>query len=122
MPPVLQKSFCFFILLFSFLASAAQDREIKSIANQPSSEAFDLLKDRKGYAWTRKSSGQLVSRGVLIEARLLTVAPSGGTATGALERRNTLTVSVTEQHLYLQLNGTSAESDLHTHPAAPLAR
>lgn len=43
-------------------------------------------------------------------------------ATGALERRNTLTVSVTEQHLYLQLNGTSAESDLHTHPAAPLAR
>jgi penicillin-binding protein 1A len=43
--------------------------------------------DKKGYAWTRKTApGQLVSRGDLIEARLLTVAESGETATAELEQ------------------------------------
>ncbi|KHK96060.1 hypothetical protein LK09_17100 [Microbacterium mangrovi] len=37
-------------------------------------------------------------------------------ATTGLERRNTLTVSVTERHVYLELNGTSVESDIHDHP------
>ncbi|MDW4572956.1 YaeQ family protein [Microbacterium sp. M3] len=34
-------------------------------------------------------------------------------ATGALERRNTLTVSITERRLYLDLNGSSFESEIH---------
>lgn len=36
------------------------------------------------------------------------------TATAQLERRNTLTVSVTERRLYLDLNGASFESDVHS--------
>lgn len=36
----------------------------------------------------------------------------------ALGRRNTMTVSVTERHLYVDLNGTSVESDIHTVTAA----
>jgi uncharacterized protein YaeQ len=35
------------------------------------------------------------------------------TAARGLERRSTLTVSVTERHLYVDLNGTSVESDIH---------
>jgi uncharacterized protein YaeQ len=35
-------------------------------------------------------------------------------AVGALARRNTMSLSVTERHLYLELNGTSSESDIHT--------
>ena len=31
----------------------------------------------------------------------------------SVERRNALTVSVTERHLYVDLNGTSVESDIH---------
>jgi uncharacterized protein YaeQ len=34
-------------------------------------------------------------------------------AAAALERRNTLTLSITERHLFLDLNGTSLASDLH---------
>jgi uncharacterized protein YaeQ len=34
-------------------------------------------------------------------------------ATGPLERRNTLSVSLTERRLYLDLNGSSFESDVH---------
>lgn len=37
-------------------------------------------------------------------------------ATSALERRNTVSVSVTERQLYLELNGTSLSSALHEHP------
>lgn len=33
-----------------------------------------------------------------------------------IERRNALTVSVTERHLYLELNGTSLDSAVHTQP------
>ncbi|WP_243063334.1 YaeQ family protein [Humibacter sp. RRB41] len=40
------------------------------------------------------------------------------TATAALERRNTLSVSVTERQLYLELNGTSLSSGIHEHPIA----
>lgn len=38
-------------------------------------------------------------------------------ATGALERRNELTVSVTERRLYLDLNGVALASDIHSTPA-----
>ena len=34
-------------------------------------------------------------------------------ATAVLERRNTMTVSITERRLYLDLNGSSFESDVH---------
>lgn len=37
-------------------------------------------------------------------------------ATAALGRRNTLSVSVTERELYLELNGTSLSSGIHEHP------
>jgi len=39
-------------------------------------------------------------------------------ATSALERRNTLTVSVTEQQLYLELNGSTFSTAIHEHPLA----
>ena len=35
--------------------------------------------------------------------------------TRLIERRNTATLTVTEQHLYLDLNGTTLESALHEH-------
>ncbi len=37
-------------------------------------------------------------------------------AAGALERRNTLTVSVTERQLYLEINGVHLSSALHEQP------
>jgi uncharacterized protein YaeQ len=37
-------------------------------------------------------------------------------ATRVLERRNAMTVSITERHLYLDLNGTSFETDVHEQP------
>ncbi|QEO09789.1 YaeQ family protein [Protaetiibacter larvae] len=39
-------------------------------------------------------------------------------AVSALERRNELTVSVTERQLYLELNGTTSTSTIHHHPLA----
>jgi penicillin-binding protein 1A len=42
--------------------------------------------DKKGYGWTNKTPAQLVTRGDLIETRLLTVADSGGAATGTLDQ------------------------------------
>jgi len=38
-------------------------------------------------------------------------------ATAPLERRNTMTVSITERRLYLDLNGSSFETDVHATPA-----
>jgi uncharacterized protein YaeQ len=38
-------------------------------------------------------------------------------AAGALERRNELTLSVTERRVYLELNGVSLASDIHSVPA-----
>jgi uncharacterized protein YaeQ len=38
-------------------------------------------------------------------------------ATRRLERRNTMTLSVTERHLYLELNGETFESDVHEEAA-----
>jgi len=38
-------------------------------------------------------------------------------ATAVLERRNTMTVSITERRLYLDLNGSSFESAVHEAPA-----
>jgi len=35
-----------------------------------------------------------------------------------LERRNTMTLSITERRMYLDLNGTSLESDVHEQPVA----
>ncbi|WP_062288266.1 YaeQ family protein [Demequina phytophila] len=37
-------------------------------------------------------------------------------AAALIERRNALTVSVTERHLYLELNGTSLDSAIHSVP------
>lgn len=37
---------------------------------------------------------------------------------GALERRNVVTLTVTERQLYLELNGTHLSSAIHTQPAA----
>ncbi|WP_062389341.1 YaeQ family protein [Demequina iriomotensis] len=37
-------------------------------------------------------------------------------AAALLERRNALTVSITERHLYLELNGSSLDSAIHTVP------
>lgn len=39
-------------------------------------------------------------------------------AVGSLERRNTVTVSVTERQLYLVLNGVTTSSSVHEQPAA----
>lgn len=39
-------------------------------------------------------------------------------AAAAVERRNTVTLSVTEGQLYLDVNGTSLTSTLHEHPIA----
>nr|BFF09258.1 YaeQ family protein [Microbacterium flavescens] len=38
------------------------------------------------------------------------------TAVGGIARRNTMTLSVTERQLYLELNGTSTSSAIHDHP------
>ena len=35
------------------------------------------------------------------------------------ERRNAMTVSVTERQLYLELNGTTLSTEIHAHPVAP---
>lgn len=37
-------------------------------------------------------------------------------AVAALERRNAMTLSITERRLYLELNGTTLSSELHPHP------
>jgi penicillin-binding protein 1A len=43
--------------------------------------------DKKGYAWTRKTvPSQLVSRGDLVEAKLLTIDPADHTATASLDQ------------------------------------
>jgi len=39
----------------------------------------------------------------------------GDAAVAALERRNTMTVTVTDGQLYLDLNGTSLSSMIHVH-------
>lgn len=39
-------------------------------------------------------------------------------ATAVLERRNTMTLSITERHLYLELNGATFETDVHETRAA----
>jgi hypothetical protein len=39
-------------------------------------------------------------------------------AVRAVERRNTMTLSITEWHLYLELNGTTLSTDIHDHPIA----
>lgn len=49
--------------------------------------ALRITVDRKGFAWTGKSSGtQLVTRGDLVEARLATVDEAAHTATATLEQ------------------------------------
>ncbi|HEV7332575.1 MAG TPA: histidine kinase [Flavisolibacter sp.] len=48
-----------FTVLFCLVTAAgtAQEREIESIPNQPSPEAYDLLKDSKGYIWVAHEFG-----------------------------------------------------------------
>ena len=49
--------------------------------------ALRVTIDRKGFAWTRKAAGQLVTRGDLIEARLLAIDAEAHTADAALEQQ-----------------------------------
>jgi penicillin-binding protein 1A len=49
--------------------------------------AYTVTIDKKGFAWTRKASpAQLVRRGDLIEAKLLTLDPVAHTATAAIDQ------------------------------------
>ncbi len=48
--------------------------------------ALKVVIDRKGYAWTGKPAGQLVTRGDLIEATLVSIAEAGQEAEGTLEQ------------------------------------
>ena len=48
--------------------------------------ALNITIDRKGSAWAGKPAGQLVTRGDLIEARLLTIDNTARAATGQLEQ------------------------------------
>jgi penicillin-binding protein 1A len=49
--------------------------------------ALKITVDKKGYAWTGKQTpAQLVTRGDLVETKLLTVAEGGASATGTLEQ------------------------------------
>ncbi|HEY7501094.1 MAG TPA: PBP1A family penicillin-binding protein [Vicinamibacterales bacterium] len=49
--------------------------------------AMRITVDRKGYSWTGKTApSQLVTRGDLVETRLLTIADGHATATGTLEQ------------------------------------
>jgi penicillin-binding protein 1A len=52
--------------------------------------ALRVTIDKKGSAWAGKPAGQLVTRGDLIEARLLAVAADAGTADGSLEQPPTV--------------------------------
>ena len=45
-----------------------------------------LTIDRKGFAWTHRTPAQLVKRGDLVEAKLLTIDAEGHTATAALDQ------------------------------------
>ena len=47
---------------------------------------YRLTIDKKGYAWTRKTPAQLVRRGDLVEARLLTLDQGARTGTAALDQ------------------------------------
>jgi penicillin-binding protein 1A len=47
---------------------------------------FRVTIDKKGYAWTRKTAPQLVRRGDLVEAKLLTIDPVARTATAAIDQ------------------------------------
>lgn len=47
---------------------------------------FTVTIDRKGLAWTGKSPAQLVTRGDLIETRLVNIDTASGEATGSLEQ------------------------------------
>jgi penicillin-binding protein 1A len=48
--------------------------------------AYQVTIDKKGYAWTRKAPAQLVRRGDLVEAKLLTLDPVARTATASIDQ------------------------------------
>jgi penicillin-binding protein 1A len=52
--------------------------------------ALRVTIDRKGSAWAGKPAGQLVTRGDLIEARLLSIDADANTADGGLEQQPTV--------------------------------
>lgn len=69
--------------------------------------------DKVAAAW----SGKRIHRAEHVE--LISFDPGFvDAAAAALERRNTVTLSVTERRVYLDLNGTSRQSDVHTRTAA----
>ncbi|RYZ58202.1 MAG: hypothetical protein EOO14_10010, partial [Chitinophagaceae bacterium] len=49
--------FFFFLLACRAMPAFAQEKEVESIPNQPSPEAYDLLKDSKGYIWVAHEYG-----------------------------------------------------------------
>jgi penicillin-binding protein 1A len=60
---------------------------VDAAAIQLRAGGLKITVDKKGYAWTGKQSpAQLVTRGDLVEAKLLTVAEGGASATGTLEQ------------------------------------
>jgi penicillin-binding protein 1A len=48
--------------------------------------ALEITIDKKGFAWTNKAPAQLVTRGDLVETRLVSISGDGETATGTLEQ------------------------------------
>src|SRR4051812_11912393 len=48
--------------------------------------AYQVTIDKKGYAWTRKTPAQIVRRGDLVEAKLLSIDTGARTATGSIDQ------------------------------------
>jgi penicillin-binding protein 1A len=61
---------------------------IEGTTIQARAGAFTVAIDKKGYAWTRKTApAQLVRRGDLVEAKLITIDQGAHTATAALDQQ-----------------------------------
>jgi len=59
---------------------------VETAAIQLRAGAYQLSIDKKGYAWTRKAPAQLVRRGDLVEAKLLTIDLAARTATASIDQ------------------------------------
>jgi penicillin-binding protein 1A len=60
--------------------------EVDASAIQVRAGAYRLSIDKKGYAWTRKTPAQLVRRGDLVEAKVVTLDAAAHTGTAALDQ------------------------------------
>jgi len=59
---------------------------VETAAIQLRAGAYQVTIDKKGYAWTRKTPAQLVRRGDLVEAKLLTIDIAARTATASIDQ------------------------------------